>query len=69
MKIKGKNFIFPIKTLTSINPLSSLMLDDVKFSLLIGVKNINFVFNSFRESLFALSQSVRNAEWQKAVPF
>ena len=47
----------------------SLMLDDVKFSLLIGVKNINFVFNSFRESLFALSQSVRNAEWQKAVPF
>ena len=38
----------------------SLMLDNVKFSLLMGLKSNNFVFDSFRESLFALSQSVTN---------
>ena len=38
----------------------SLILDNVKFSLLMGLKSNNFVFDSFRESLFALSQSVTN---------
>ena len=35
--------------------LFSLILVNVKFSLLIGLKSNNLVFNSFRESLFALS--------------
>ena len=38
----------------------SLILDNFKFSLLMGLKSNNFVFDSFRESLFALSQSVTN---------
>ena len=38
----------------------SLILDIVKFSLLIDLKSRNFVFNSFRKNLFALSKSVTN---------
>ena len=38
----------------------NLILDIVKFSLLIDLKSRNFVFNSFRKSLFALSKSVTN---------
>ena len=38
----------------------SLILDDVKFSLFIGLKGNNFIFDSFRESLFALSQPSTN---------
>ena len=39
---------------------SCLILNSIKFSLLMGLKSNNFVFDSFRESLFALSQSVTN---------
>ena len=38
----------------------SLILDNAKISLLMGLKSNNFVFDSFRESLFALSQSATN---------
>ena len=38
----------------------SLILDNVKFSLLMSLKSNNFVFDSFKESLFALSQCVTN---------
>ena len=37
-----------------------LVLDNVKFSLLMGLKSNNFIFDSFMERLFALSQSVTN---------
>ena len=40
--------------------LFSLILGNFKFSLLMGLKSNNFVFDSFRESLFALSHSVTN---------
>ena len=33
----------------------SLMLHNIKFSLLIGIKSRHFVLDSYRESLFALS--------------
>ena len=38
----------------------NLILENLKFSLLIGQKSHNFVFDSFRESLFDLGQSVTN---------
>ena len=38
----------------------SLILDNVKFNLLMGLKSNNFVFDSFRQSLFALSRPVTN---------
>ena len=36
------------------------ILDNVKFSFLMGLKSNSFVLDSFRESLFSLSQSVTN---------
>ena len=39
---------------------SCLILNSVKFSLLMGLKSNNFVFDSFRESLFTLRQFVTN---------
>ena len=37
-----------------------LILDNAKFRLLMGLKSNNFLFDSFKESLLAVGQSVTN---------